>query len=353
MNELSTPLECREVASSPESSAVVIETERRDYSSRKKKNRAQPKRVTEAEYWEKYYFNPNIIYEWNDGILEEKAVSDKATNSMYGWLFELTGYYLKTHQIGERLYLETGFRLVLPHKTVIRRPDFGVILNDNPVPYQNKDHSYKGVCNFCVEAISDLTKEDIERDTKTKLSEYEAVGVQEYYILDAKDLYQEFYALNQQGVYVPLQRVGSVIKSSVLPGFQFRISDLHEQPIVEEMIEDPVYQGFVLPGYRDAKIQAIEAQKRAEAEGKRAEAEARRADVAEAQAREEKKARLEERKARQAAESQAVSEKKARQAAEDQAVSERKARLFEEKARQAAEARNKLLEAELARLQKR
>jgi len=33
--------------------------------------------VSEAVYWQKYYEHPDIVYEWNDGILEEKPVADK------------------------------------------------------------------------------------------------------------------------------------------------------------------------------------------------------------------------------------------------------------------------------------
>ncbi len=36
------------------------------------------RRVTEAEYWEKYYeyADDDIVYEWHNGYLEEKPVSD-------------------------------------------------------------------------------------------------------------------------------------------------------------------------------------------------------------------------------------------------------------------------------------
>jgi len=40
-------------------------------------------RVSETEYWEKYYNAPDVTYEWNNGYLEEKAVSQLITNSTY------------------------------------------------------------------------------------------------------------------------------------------------------------------------------------------------------------------------------------------------------------------------------
>ena len=314
MNELETaiPFDCRGETSDYGSDSG-IPTLYLDSHNRGTK----PKMVTETEYWQKYYNDPDTIYEWNNGILEEKAVSDKVTNSMYDWLNELVGHYLKTKPIGEKIILETGFRMPLSHKTTIRRPDFGVILNSNPVPYEANDNSYKGICNLCVEALSDSTIKNIERDTKTKFGEYEAAGVEEYYIIYSNGEPMEFYRLNKRGVYVPIKRVnGDVIKSQVLPGFQFRLEDLYMQPYPQEMAFNPVYQGFVLPYYQEAKKRADTESKlrhqaetlakkeaqRADAEAQRAEAEAQRAEAAETQALEEKKARQVAEKARQAAE---------------------------------------------------
>ncbi len=240
-------------------------------------NSIETKRVTEAEYWEEYYDISDVIYEWNDGILEEKGVSDKVTTSMYGWLFELMGHYLKTHPIGERTFLETGFRLPLPHKTTIRRPDLGIVLFSNLVKYADDDNSYQGICNLCVEALSDSSKKYITRDTETKFLEYAAIGVQEYYILYSKGEPMGFYYRNKHGVYTPIKPVnGDLIKSRVLPGFQFRISDLHNQPSPEEMAFDSVYKGFVLPYYREEK-------ERADAENKLRQKAERRAEKAEAE----------------------------------------------------------------------
>jgi len=315
MNELDSamPLNCRGETSDYD---FGIPTRRLD--SHNRVTHTKPKMVTEAEYWQKYYNDPDTIYEWNNGILEEKAVSDKVTNSMYDWLYELVGHYLKTKPIGEKIFLETGFRLPLSHKTTIRRPDFGVILNSNPVPYEANDHSYKGICNLCIEALSDTSVPNIERDTKTKFGEYEAAGVQEYYIIYSNGEPMEFYHLNKHGVYVPIKRVkGDVIKSQVLPGFQFRLEDLYMQPAPQNMAFNPIYQGFMLPYYQEEKKRAdTESQLRHESEILRhqaetlAQEEAQRAKAAENQV-------LEEKKARQTAETQAIEEKKARQAAEE------------------------------------
>lgn len=58
------------------------------------------------------------------------------------------------------------------------------MLNSNSVPLGDKDRSYKGVFDLCIESVSDATRGETERDTVTKKREYAAGGVQEYYILE-------------------------------------------------------------------------------------------------------------------------------------------------------------------------
>lgn len=103
--------------------------------------------------------------------------------------------YLEVYPIAKYLFLEVGFRLVLPNKTTIRKPDLFVVRNDNPVPLHDTDRTYAGISDLCVESLSDSTQEEIERDTITKKHEYAQVGVKEYYILDAGDE-MNFYRLN-------------------------------------------------------------------------------------------------------------------------------------------------------------
>jgi Uma2 family endonuclease len=270
------------------------------------------KKVSEAEYWKKYYNNPTVVYEWNNGYLEEKAMSDVLTISMYKWFLELLEHYLRTNHIAQSVLLEMGFRLILSGKKEVRRPDLGVVLHENPIPLLPHDRSYRGTFDLCVEVLSDSTEEIRKRDTVTKKKEYAQGGVKEYYILDSQRDRIQFYRLGKKGVYIPIKPVkGQIIKSKVLPGFQFRIEDLFTKPSPEEMISDKVYQRFVLPSYTEEKR-------------------ARQA---------EKRARQAERRARQTAEEQArQAEKLARQVAEELArqteLTERRTERLTEKLRE-------------------
>jgi hypothetical protein len=230
--------------------------------------------ICETEYWEKYYDHPEKVYEWHNGYLEEKTRSEQVTYLTYLWYLKLIDFYLETNHKADLCGLEMGFRLVLPDEVNIRKPDLGIVLKNNPVPLSLHDSSYGGIFDLCVEAISQSSAKEIKRDTVIKKSEYAQAGVKEYVILDGNKRYTEFYRLNKHSVYVPIKPLtGGLIKSNVLPGFQFRIDDLYQKPSPDEMINAPVYQKFVLPGYSKEKRARIEAEQRAEAETQRAEKE--------------------------------------------------------------------------------
>jgi len=240
--------------------------------------------VSETVYWEKYYENPENIYEWNNGILEEKPVSDHLNVLMYLWFLEVLRYFLKTHPMAKIAALEMGFGFTSTNKTAIRRPDLGVVLNNNAVSLEPDDCTYHGIFDLCVEALSKSTQKVIEHDTVTKKAEYANAGVTEYYILDAgPDM--GFYRCNARGIYMPIRMTkDGIIKSKVLPGFQFRKDDLYNQLTVEQMIEDPVYKSFVLPGYSEAKRRAKQAEQQFLEEAIRANQAEQRADWAEQRA---------------------------------------------------------------------
>ena len=118
--------------------------------------------------------------------------------------------------------------------------------------------------DICVESVSDSSKKEVERDTITKMLEYAEAGVREYYILDERKKETQFYYLSPGNVYLPMPRVRGVVHSAVLPGFQLRVSDLYRQPTPPEMINDPIYRGFVSPYLREERLRAEQAEKQAE-----------------------------------------------------------------------------------------
>ncbi|WP_058554380.1 Uma2 family endonuclease [Thiohalocapsa sp. ML1] len=241
-------------------------------------------RVGERDYWTDFYLAGDRSYEWNHGRLEEKPVSDCETWLVYLWLLELVRHYLRAQPIAQVVGLEMGFRLALPSGTVIRRPDFGIVRDDNPEPLLPLDVSYHGIFDLCVEALSDKDSQSVDRDLVLKRAEYAAAGVPEYFIVHREPARQAFFRLDDGGLYVPIAPADGLIRSSVLPGWQFRVTDLITRPGPEAMSRDPVYWDFVLPGWRHLEREARDAAARAEAEAARAETEAARAESADKRA---------------------------------------------------------------------
>ncbi len=220
--------------------------------------------VTEADYWQYYYDSNEPTFEWNDGILEEKGVSDWETARLFFWFFRLLSAYLETYPRADLVMLEMGFVCQLSGKKTIRRPDIGMVLRDNPTPLQDLDRSYRGVFDLCLEGLSDSDTTVKENDTVVKRQEYERAGVKEYYILYRKLKECAFYRLNRRGVYVPLKPGrGGVICSQVLPGFQWRQAELQSQPTLLELASHPVYKDYVWTALSEARAQGEQAKRHA------------------------------------------------------------------------------------------
>ena len=157
--------------------------------------------VTEEEYWEKYYEHSDFNYEWNNGILEEKPVSDFENYKMYRWFRAILEHYLDISKTAEIVEQDFGFRLTLPEKVSIRKPDLAIVVKENPEQFAQKDRSFKGTYDLCVELISDMTRKAITRDTVYKKEEYEGIGVKEYFILDASNENMAFYRRDEFGIF--------------------------------------------------------------------------------------------------------------------------------------------------------
>ncbi len=221
------------------------------------------KAVSEAEYREKYYNHPVFSYEWNNGYLEEKTGTDHGGFLMYRWLLGILDPFLTVNPGAQITGLDIGFRLDFPGGNSIRKPDMGVIRKDNPVQIGLTDFSYSGTFDLCTEIISNLSPKEIRRDTVHKKREYRGSGVKEYYILDPRGYETAFYRLDESGIYRDIiPENGDIIRSRVLPGFQFRINDLYRQPAMTELAGDSVYKSYVMREYQAEKRKAeLEKQK--------------------------------------------------------------------------------------------
>ncbi len=335
--------------------------------------------VTKEEYWARWYENPypdiDVSYEWNNGRLEAKPLPNEPQLDLYNWFLDLLHRFISTYPIAKLINLETGFVLTIEdpaepsgQREAVRKPDIGVILNSNPVPWGGVDRRhFDGVCDMVVEAVSDSTPAEVRRDTEEKRRDYALAGVKEYYILDPGGEHMRFYRLIPGGQYEEIQPdLEGVIGSDVLPGLQFRLEEMERQPRMEELALNDVYSGYVIPRLQiavsksEAEAQrADKATQRADEATQRAEEEAAARQAAEQRAEAEASARQEEATARQAAEQRAEeeaaarqAEAAARQAAEQRAEEEAAARQAEVAARQEADEQMRAMAEELDRLRR-
>lgn len=248
--------------------------------------------VSEEEYWRVYYHHPDFTYEWNNGILEEKPLAKVRGALQYQWFLLLLNAYRDENPQMKVVNLEIGFRMALEEKTTIRRPDLFIVLNDNPTPIHDDDRTYKGICDVCVESLSDSDQDEIDRDVIDKRDEYAEAGVREYYILDCEGRYTTFYRSvrdPQTGKHtfalLPVDADG-VVHSEVMPGFQFRLRDLYRLPPLQALVEDEVYRGYVWLVYQAQQQRAEQAENEAAAERLPTAAAERRAEQADQRAEE-------------------------------------------------------------------
>jgi hypothetical protein len=60
------------------------------------------------------------------------------------------------------------------------------------------------------------------------------------------------------------------------------MADLHRQPALVELVDDPIYQPFIMPEYQAARVRVQQESQRAQQESQRAQQESQRAQQAEA-----------------------------------------------------------------------
>ena len=249
------------------------------------------RRVSKEEYFARWYENPypdiDVSYEWNNGILEAKPLPNRPQLDLYNWFLALLQRYIATFQNAALINLETGFELKMPdptepsgHREAVRKPDIGVILDTNPTFWGRiEQRHYEGVCDLVVEAVSDSTAAEVLRDTDEKRVDYALGGVKEYFILDPNGEHMNFYRIASDARFQTIQSdEEGVIRSDVLDGLQFRQDDLYRKPDLEDLALDPVYNGYVLPGYQVLADKAEREELRADHEAQRADHEAQRAD---------------------------------------------------------------------------
>ncbi|MBF0449980.1 MAG: Uma2 family endonuclease [Candidatus Magnetomorum sp.] len=276
--------------------------------------------MPEDVYWDLYY--EDTLYEWNNGKLEVKPVSDCNGCALERFFNQLLNEYMSVEKNVQAISSEIGFRMAIRSGIKIRKPDLALIA-ENSLKMKGSDCTYKGIFDICIEFLSDSRKSEIERDTIRKKKEYEQAGVKEYFILDRKGKHTHFFRL-KNGKYQPIKPVDGVIKSEVLKNFQFRIEDLYSRPEMSELKNDPIYKNYVKVDLQKSEKKVHNEKKRAENEKKKAEQEKKRAENEKKKAEREKKRAENEKKRVDNEKKRADNEKKKAEQEKKRAENEKK-----------------------------
>lgn len=165
----------------------------------------------------------DVRAEWVDGEVIVMSPASWIHAKLSLVLTSLLAEYVEAKQLGEVVGTEFTVRLNSKRRRI---PDVLFIASDR-LPNLRPKH-LEGPPNLIIEAVSD---DSVDRDWRTKYKEYEASGVDEYWIVDPLDQRLEAYALDEQKTYQRLVPRDGKVASCVVPGFYLRPAWLWRQPL--------------------------------------------------------------------------------------------------------------------------
>lgn len=176
--------------------------------------------VTFEEYLERS--SDTHVCEWVDGEIIEMPGASFEHQNIGGFLEKVLGFFVENNDLG--IVLRSPFAMKLEEQRRGREPDIifvGKRKMDRVLPTY-----LDGPCDIAVEIIS---PESIARDRADKFVEYEAAGINEYWLIDPDRKIAEFYGLTSEGRYRLLPTDDGTFTSEVLPGFFLRLEWLWER----------------------------------------------------------------------------------------------------------------------------
>ena len=173
----------------------------------------------------------DTLAEWVEGEIIMTSPASNRHQDIAGFLASLLRIFAETHQLGQ---IRSGpFQMKLTASG--REPDLLFIGNERLSHL--KPTYLDGPADLAVEIIS---PESVGRDRGDKFYEYAQGGVPEYWLIDPRTSWAEFYHL--EGARYRLVFVGAEgeYRSKVVPGFWLRVEWLWQEPL--PAVEDVLLQ---------------------------------------------------------------------------------------------------------------
>ncbi|MBC8234247.1 Uma2 family endonuclease [bacterium] len=167
----------------------------------------------------------DTLAEWVDGEIIMVSPASNRHQDLSDFLVSLLRIYTETN--GLSVVRSAPLQMKLGTDLPGREPDLLFLSTANL--HRLQDTYLDGPADLVVEIIS---KESISRDREDKFVEYEAGGVQEYWLIDPLRSQAEFYRLRTDNRYhVVLPDAEGIYYSEVVPGFWLRVSWLWQMPL--------------------------------------------------------------------------------------------------------------------------
>lgn len=185
-----------------------------------KVEKIQPSTIEEFLAWEE----EDVRAEWVDGkVLRMAPVSSRHQN-VVSFLLTLLTLYIEEHDLG---WLTTApFSMHLAIRQQVREPDLLFVSRDRMD--RIRDLYLDGPADAVVEVVSPDSR---RRDRVEKVTDYEASGVREYWLIDPRLRQLELRRLGEDDRYRLIQPEEGVFTSEAIPGFRLRIDWLWREPL--------------------------------------------------------------------------------------------------------------------------
>jgi Uma2 family endonuclease len=171
------------------------------------------------------------LIEWVNGEVIVHMPPTIRHQLVVGFLFALLKLVADHFRLG--VVIPAPAEMKLTPDGPAREPDILFIANENLARLSS--HRLNGPADLVVEVISD---ESASRDQTDKFYEYQAAGVQEYWLIDPRMGKQrvDVWALGDDGRYQPiLPDDVDIYRSSVLPSYWLRETWLYAAPMPDRL----------------------------------------------------------------------------------------------------------------------
>lgn len=182
--------------------------------------RAPLRRMTEDEFAS---WDGEARAEFVDGELWEMSPVSRLHDDIVGFMYSLLRLYAEDHPCGRVFGSEFCMRL---------RPGLWRVPAMSFVAEANASRIEANRVSGPPDAVWEVISPDSEdRDWRSKLSEYEAFGMREYWIVNPYLETLHLYRLGEYGNYVPVEGVDARVESASVPGFWLKPEWLWSKPM--------------------------------------------------------------------------------------------------------------------------